>query len=177
MNEYAIRLEKEDNVIIARRELKKGLVIEEEGVTLLEDIPAGYKIATRSVKKGEMVHNHNDEFDARGVDYAYGADCHPVKLLPPEQRRTFLGIRRADGRVATRNYVGVLVCSNCAATVARKITEHFNEERMKAYPNVDGVVPFIMSWAAAWSNPESLWRCCSGRWQAISATPTWPLPS
>lgn len=38
MNEYAIRLEKEDNVIIARRELKKGLVIEEEGVTLLEDI-------------------------------------------------------------------------------------------------------------------------------------------
>ena len=163
MNEYAIRLEKEDNVIIARRELKKGLVIEEEGVTLLEDIPAGYKIATRSLKKGEairkyntvigyasrdiqqgeMVHNHNDEFDARGVDYAYGADCHPVKLLPPEQRRTFLGIRRADGRVATRNYVGVLVCSNCAATVARKITEHFNEERMKAYPNVVGVVPFI----------------------------------
>ena len=81
MNEYAIRLEKEDNVIIARRELKKGLVIEEEGVTLLEDIPAGYKIATRSLKKGEtirkyntvigyasrdiqqgeMVHNHNDE--------------------------------------------------------------------------------------------------------------------
>ena len=48
MNEYAIRLEKEDNVIIARRELKKGLVIEEEGVTLLENIPAGYKIATRS---------------------------------------------------------------------------------------------------------------------------------
>lgn len=52
MNEYAIRLEKEDNVIIARRELKKGLVIEEEGVTLLEDIPAGYKIATMIFEKG-----------------------------------------------------------------------------------------------------------------------------
>lgn len=59
MNEYAIRLEKEDNVIIARRELKKGLVIEEEGVTLLEDIPAGYKIATRSLKKGEAIRKYN----------------------------------------------------------------------------------------------------------------------
>ena len=29
MNEYAIRLEKEDNVIIARRELTKALVIEQ----------------------------------------------------------------------------------------------------------------------------------------------------
>lgn len=163
MNPHTMRLEAEDNVVIARHPLEKGLRIEEEDLTVLEDIPAGYKCAardirkgeairkydtvigyaSRDIRKGEMVHNHNDEFDARGVDYAFGADCHPVELLPPEQRRTFLGIRRADGRVATRNYIGVLVCSNCAATVARKITEYFNEERMKAYPNVDGVVPFI----------------------------------
>ena len=38
------------------------------------------------IKKGEVIHNHNDEFDARGVDYAFGADCHPVELLPPEQQ-------------------------------------------------------------------------------------------
>ncbi len=162
MKRYAIRLEQEDNVVIARHDLQKGLEIE-EGITLLEDIPAGYKIAARDLKKGEeirkyntvigyasqdirrgeMIHNHNDEFDARGVDYAFGADCHPVELIPPEQRRTFLGIRRADGRVATRNYIGILVCSNCAATVARKISEHFTKEYMERYPNVDGVVPFI----------------------------------
>ena len=163
MNKYVIRLEKEDNVVIARHPLEKGLYIEEEDLTLLEDIPAGYKCAardlkkgeeirkyntvigyaSRDIKKGEMIHNHNDEFDARGVDYAYGADCHPVDYVPEGQRRTFMGIKRPDGRVATRNYIGVLVCSNCAATVARKISEYFNEERMKEYPNVDGVVPFI----------------------------------
>ncbi|MDY3282780.1 UxaA family hydrolase [Dysosmobacter sp.] len=163
MNLHVIRLEPEDNVVIARHPLEKGLYLEDEDITVLEEIPAGYKCAARDIKKGEeirkyntvigyascdikkgeVIHNHNDEFDARGVDYAFGADCHPVELLPPEQRRTFMGIRRADGRVGTRNYIGVLVCSNCAATVARKITEYFNEERMKAYPNVDGVVPFI----------------------------------
>ena len=116
MKRFVIRLEKEDNVVIARHDLEKGLFLEEEGFSLLEDIPAGYKIAARDLKKGEeirkydtvigyascdikqgeMIHNHNDEFDARGVDYAYGADCHPVDLLPPEQRRTCLG-RRPGG--------------------------------------------------------------------------------
>lgn len=163
MNPFTIRLEKEDNVVIARHELPKGTVIEEEGIVTLETIPAGYKCAARDIPKGgeirkydtvigyasrdilkgESVHNHNDEFDARGVDYAFGADCRPVKLLPPEERRTFLGIRRPNGKVATRNYIGVLVCSNCAATVARRISEYFTEERLKDYPNIDGVVPFI----------------------------------
>lgn len=55
---------------------------------------------------------------------------------------TFQGIVRDDGRVATRNYVGVFIGVNCAATVARKIAEHFTEERLAAWPNVDGVVPF-----------------------------------
>ena len=163
MNKFAIRLENEDNVVIARHDLSKGLYIEEEDLTLLEDIPAGYKCATTDIKKGEpirkyntvigyascdikkgeKVHNHNDEFDARKVDYAFGADCHPVDFIPPEDRRTFMGIKRADGRVATRNYIGILVCSNCAATAARKISEYFTEERLTEYPNVDGVVPFI----------------------------------
>ena len=163
MNPYVIRLEKEDNVVIARHDLPAGTVIEEEKITTLEEIPAGYKCAardiakgeeirkyntvigyaSRDIRKGESVHNHNDEFDARGVDYAFGVDCHPVDLLPPEKRRTFLGIRRPDGKVATRNYIGILVCSNCAATVARKISEYFTEEYLKDYPNVDGVMPFI----------------------------------
>ena len=46
---------------------------------------------------------------------------------------------RADGRVATRNYIGILTSVNCSATVARAIARHF-ENRLDAYPNVDGVV-------------------------------------
>ena len=56
---------------------------------------------------------------------------------------TFLGIPRESGRAGTRNYVGVFVMVNCAATVARKVAEHFDEDRLGAWPNVDGVVPFI----------------------------------
>jgi altronate hydrolase len=46
---------------------------------------------------------------------------------------------RADGRVATRNYIGILTSVNCSATVARHIARHF-ENRLDDYPNVDGVV-------------------------------------
>ncbi len=163
MNKYVIRLEKEDNVVIARHDLEKGLYMEDEDLTTLEEIPAGYKVAacdipkgeairkyntvigyaSCDIKKGEVVHNHNDEFDARGVDYAFGADCHPVDYIPEGERRTFLGIRRKNGKVATRNYIGVIICSNCAATVARNIANYFTPERLAAYPNVDGVVPLI----------------------------------
>ena len=51
---------------------------------------------------------------------------------------------RADGRVATRNYIGVLTSVNCSATVARAIADHFRRdihpEALAAFPNVDGVV-------------------------------------
>jgi altronate hydrolase len=55
-----------------------------------------------------------------------------------------MGIRRADGRVATRNYIGILSTVNCSATVARSIADHFsrqtNPAALAAYGNVDGVV-------------------------------------
>jgi altronate hydrolase len=45
-----------------------------------------------------------------------------------------------DGKVATRNYIGILSTVNCSATVARGIAGHFTQERLSAYPNVDGIV-------------------------------------
>ena len=69
---------------------------------------------------------HNDEivFDPAVQNYEYCADYHPLELVPEKERRTFMGIVREDGRVATRNCICVMVCSNCAATVARKIADH-----------------------------------------------------
>ena len=58
-------------------------------------------------------------------------------------QNTFLGFPRPSGRAGTRNYIGVFIMVNCAATVARRVAEHFDEERLAPYPNVDGVVPFI----------------------------------
>ena len=59
-----------------------------------------------------------------------------IMLAPPA---TFQGIVRADGSVATRNYIGILTSVNCSATVARMVADHFKNS-LSQYPNVDGVV-------------------------------------
>lgn len=157
-----IRLNKEDNVIVARRDVPAGTKTDEGFVTLTE-VPAGYKVAARDIKKGEqilkyntcigfaaedtpagtMMHSHNILFDHVDLDYAYGRDYEPVKLIPEEERAVFQGYVRENGQVGTRNYIAVMVAGNCGATVARKIANHFTEERLAEYPNVSGVVPFI----------------------------------
>ena len=158
-----IRLNQKDNVVVARRDVPAGMEVESEGFTTRTEVPAGYKAAARDIRKGEpilkyntcigfaaedtpagtMMHSHNIVFEHVDLDYAFSRDYHPTELLPPEQRATFQGFVRPDGWVATRNYIGILVASNCAATVARKIANHFTPERLAAYPNVSGVVPFV----------------------------------
>ncbi|HET7722316.1 MAG TPA: UxaA family hydrolase, partial [Acidimicrobiales bacterium] len=70
--------------------------------------------------------------------------AHPTEPLSPQP--TFQGIVRADGRVATRNYIGILTSVNCSATVARYIADAFRRNPFTGdglladYPNIDGVV-------------------------------------
>lgn len=158
-----IRLDAQDNVVVARQDIPQGTVISAENITTLQPVPAGHKVAAEFIAKGAPVkkyntvigyaaenipagtwmHSHNILFGEVDKDYAFSRDYQPAELIPPEKRPTFLGIVREDGRVATRNIIAVPVAGNCAATVARRIADHFNEERMKQYPNVDAVVPFI----------------------------------
>ncbi|MEJ8825947.1 UxaA family hydrolase [Variovorax humicola] len=56
---------------------------------------------------------------------------------------TFEGYLRPDGRVGTRNHIGVFVVGNCGATAARRVADHFTGKRLAAFPNVDGVLPFV----------------------------------
>jgi altronate hydrolase len=51
-----------------------------------------------------------------------------------------MGIVRPVGRVATRNYIGILSTVNCSATVAHGIADAFKDEALAQFPNVDGVV-------------------------------------
>lgn len=158
-----IRLDAADNVVVARVEIPVGTTIACEGVTTQQPVPLGHKVAARLIKKGEPVlkyntvigyatedllpgtwmHSHNIAFGETDRDYRYGLDYVPTDMLPPEQRATFQGIVREDGRVATRNYLGVFVVGNCGATVARKIANHFDERRLTGFPNIDGVVPYV----------------------------------
>lgn len=58
-------------------------------------------------------------------------------------RPTFEGHLRADGRVGTRNHIGIFVVGNCGATVARRVADHFTATRLAAFSNVDEVLPFV----------------------------------
>lgn len=162
-NSLVIRLEDGDNVVIAREAIPAGQYIPSYGITTQSSIPFGHKIALRALKAGEPIlkcgtvigyangdlpagtHMHNDtiRFDISEEDYAFCADYQPVDPIPEAQCRTFQGYVRDDGQVGTRNCLAVIVCSNCAATVARKIAAYFTEERLRPCPNVDAVVPLI----------------------------------
>ncbi len=157
-----IRLHPNDDVVIARSQLVGGTNLLDEKITISGLVPPGHKVATRAIKAGEPVRRYNQiiGFASRDIapgehvhlnnlamgsfdrDYAFGVDAKPTQYVEPAA--TFMGIVRQDGpnkgRVATRNYIGILSTVNCSATVARGIADHFTPERLAAWPNVDGVV-------------------------------------
>ena len=156
-----IRLHADDNVLIARTEVAIGTALA-DGLKSRSQVPAGHKIAVRRIARGEpilkyattigfaaadieagtWVHSHNVEFREYDRDYAHASAYRPVEPVPAAERASFLGIVREDGRVATRNYVGVLATVNCSATVVHRIAAWFTPERLADWPNVDGVVAF-----------------------------------
>ncbi|MGF6653509.1 altronate hydrolase [Paraburkholderia youngii] len=162
-----IRLNALDDVVIAIDQLVSGTAITSEGVTASGLIPPGHKMATRPIetgqpvrrygqiigfasqpiKPGQHVHSHNLTMGDFTRDYAYAHDARPtVRATEPAY---FQGIVRDDGRVATRNYIGVLTSVNCSATVARAIADHFRRdvhpEALADFPHVDGVVALTHS--------------------------------
>jgi altronate hydrolase len=153
-----LRLNPADDVVIACRELEAGTNLLTEGVVVKERIPPGHKVATRALAAGQPVrrysqiigfatqpiapgfhvHVHNLEVRDFARDYAFGEAYVPT--VPAPSPATFQGIVRPDGRVATRNYIGILSTVNCSATVAKYVAEHFKGPALEAFGNVDGVV-------------------------------------
>ncbi|HET7717573.1 MAG TPA: UxaA family hydrolase, partial [Bauldia sp.] len=75
-------------------------------------------------------------------EYEFGTLARPTEAFATPA--TFQGIVRADGRVGTRNYIGILTSVNCSASVARFIADAFNRSGiLDDYPAIDGVVPFV----------------------------------
>ena len=75
----------------------------------------------RTSRRAPISTRHNLGMGAHEQDYAFGQDCRP--LPPPTEPRTFMGYHRADGKVGTRNYLGILTSVNCSGSVARFIAE------------------------------------------------------
>ena len=157
-----IRIHPRDNVVIARAQLLGGTLLPGEGVSVSGLVPPGHKVATRPIAAGEPVRRYDQVIGHATQPIAPGQHVHVHNLAYADFARhhepgagatptayfatpaTFEGIVRADGRIATRNYVGVLTSVNCSATAARAIADAFRRdvhpERLAPYPNVDGVV-------------------------------------
>lgn len=158
----AIQLHPSDDVAIALTPLGNNRQIAMSGrsVQLRNDIGAGHKVAlrpieaglpvrrygqvigfaTRPIAAGEHVHTHNMAVGDMQLDYQMGVDVRPVAMVPPEERRTFLGYRRPDGRVGTRNTLVIITTVNCSAHVVRQIGARARAELLPKFPNVTDIV-------------------------------------
>lgn len=146
-----------DNVVVATRRLARGTRLPREDVVAEELIPSGHKIATAAIASGAPVRKYGQVIGVATKHIASGAHVHVQNLAMSDERasaattvpwskaqmaKTFLGYRRANGSVGTRNYVGILTSVNCSATVARHIAEAADRTGLLAgLKNVDGVVP------------------------------------
>jgi altronate hydrolase len=157
-----VLLREDDDVAVATRLLPAGEPVPVPGqdqVVPLSDVPAGHKVALRALAAGELVrkygqvigqttepvargthlHVHNLVMPADAAGRVAGGGAGSLPELPADLRRTFRGLRRPDGRVATRNFIGVLTTVNCSATVARKIAR-VTEDEVAELDGLDGVV-------------------------------------
>jgi altronate hydrolase len=75
-----LRLNPADDVVIAARPLVAGTVIESEGVTCINAIPAGHKVAVRAIEKGQPVHRYNQIIGFATKDIAPGEHVHTQNL-------------------------------------------------------------------------------------------------
>jgi altronate hydrolase len=158
----AIHLHPTDNIAVARVPLAPGQQLKLPNgvsVTARDSVPAGHKIAISTIPAGQSVirygqvmgrakttiepgshvHVHNVGFEELAFAYEFPAG---EVAYPPAVRNgpTFLGYKREDGRVGTRNYIAVVAASNCAAHTAEWIASTYDDETLP--PNVDGVVAF-----------------------------------
>jgi altronate hydrolase len=153
-----IRLHANDDVVIATSQLLPGTPVPSENLVVATLVPPGHKLAARAIKMGEPVRRYNQIIGFALADIGPGQHVHSHNLGMGEFERdhgvgqsaqttplvdhpaTFMGYKRPNGKVGTRNYIAVIASVNCSATVVRAIANHFHPERMAAYPQVDGVI-------------------------------------
>ena len=156
-----LKINPADNVVVAIQPQSAGAVITVDGkkITVLEDVPAGHKIAIKDLAEGEDVIKygfpigHAKEAKAAGswmnenniktnlaglLSYEY----HPkdVVLNIPDEKRTFLGYRRKDGQVGIRNEVWIIPTVGCVNGIIQKLCERLRNETKCA--GVDGIYCF-----------------------------------
>lgn len=167
-SQTALLLADQDHVAVATRALSPGAVLDLADTPLAgrgklevtQAVPMGHKLAVRDAAQGEQVrkygqsiglalhpiaagqhvHSHNLGMDTAEREHEFGTDRIRPEA-PADLPRTFLGYHRPDGRVATRNFIGVITSVNCSVSTAKMIADQFRGiGALDEYENIDGVM-------------------------------------
>ena len=138
-DKLTVKLNRNDNVATALRKLDIGELT--QNLKSVNEIPKGHKIALKNILKGEKIikydqligiarkdifagqHVHVDNTDFKSTDheYEFSTSVRLPNMIEPENRAVFKGYKRPNGKVGTRNYIGILTSVNCSATAAKNI--------------------------------------------------------
>jgi altronate hydrolase/galactarate dehydratase len=180
-----LALNPQDNVAIALADIAAGELASADGITLVQSVMRGHKFATAPIKAGQNVLRYGQIIGQATTDIAVGEHVHTQNLgmgshaqnyahaseataLPSASaNRTFNGYHRADGRVGTRNYLGILTSVNCSGSVAKFIAEAAEKTGLlDDFPNIDGIVPITHGTGCGMSGEnegyDTLFRTLSG---------------
>ena len=165
LSEFAIIVDPNDNVAVVKKATSPGLELllpNESSIEIRAAVPPGHRFATKDIPAGEFVLQFGQPIgtslgikQGEQITHENITDEVPIVRDLPEnlhtpapdyfeidQRATFMGYRRPDGRVGTRNYVLIVPTSMCASHEASQISTiaEFTIYDRQKYPNVDGVV-------------------------------------
>ena len=157
-----IKIHSQDNVAVALADMAAGtqVTIDDDAVTLSQDVVRGHKFALRAIAKGENVikyglpighaladiapgehiHAHNTRTNLSDLDeYRYQPELAEPSAQPAD--RDVQLYRRANGEVGVRNELWILPTVGCVNGIARQIQNRFLKETNEA-EGTDGVFLF-----------------------------------
>ncbi|HJQ25638.1 MAG TPA: UxaA family hydrolase [Blastocatellia bacterium] len=165
IQDHAIIVDPRDNVAVVKQQTAPGLVValpDGRELRVKASVTPGHRFATRAIPAGEFVLQYGQPIgtslgieEGEGISHDNMTDDVPVvrelpddlvtpppAYVPEAERPTFMGFRRPDGRVGTRNFVLIIPTSMCASHEAQQISmmAEFMLYKRERYPNVDGVV-------------------------------------
>jgi galactarate dehydratase len=156
-----ISMHERDNVAIVANDggLPAGTVLA-GGLTLVDKVPQGHKVALVDLAAGDAVLRYNVVIGRAAKAIAAGSWVHERLLEMPAARSldglpiatvkppvmeplegyTFEGYRNVDGTVGTRNILAITQTVQCVAGVTEFAVARIKAELLPKYPNVDDVV-------------------------------------
>ncbi|MEQ4674799.1 altronate dehydratase family protein [Providencia vermicola] len=159
MQKEIIKIHTNDNVAVTLIDRFAGdtFTIEDQSITLKEDVSRGHKIALTAIETGknvmkygapighatvdisigEHVHTHNTATNLSALnDYEYHPEHNAIKATMDDPDVQLY--RRTNGDVAIRNEIWVIPTVGCVNALARKMIERFQKQNSNA-DDIDGV--------------------------------------